>query len=468
MPDGLLKLRQQNTAKLEPAQQFQRGYLTRVDGSVKVAGREGYVWVRDPAGSVQQVFNGKVTDIANLPVKLAPMRGQGEDLMVADVDWQNIVYSKQYDGNPYYKQHAISHEWRGGFPGPDAITVYPSAWGELRTAPYSGLSIHVSGMLYFYQDAPTSFPGGTFDLSSYQPDSGSALLVGIGLNKTTNAITAVAGSTIADSDLVLPPIPARGDNVILSAYVRLDGDATAISWTDITNARTFINDRGGDAFNEVVLESILFDLTPTQAMEEGRLQWDADNGTLQLGLPGGTSILQLGQELQFRAKCDEVGGIADGQAVYVSDATGGNPLIKVANSNDYAIASRVFGVATEAISYNQFGYVTFFGIVRDIDTSGLTEGQPVYLDTDGTLTNTAPAAPAARVFVGITLRQHATEGVMGVNPRTNQRIEDLSQVNAASPAAGDVLQWDDTNGYWDAKPVGDAVGYSRHFQHMGA
>lgn len=440
MPDKLLRLRQQQNSQFTEQQPLIRGYLTAVNGSVKVANRPGYVYCVDDNGGRVQVFNPKVADRANLPVLLAPLHNHTSEMAVVDVDWENMRHSREWDFTPFLKSHAKDHEWRQNYPGADAMTVYPAAWSELRTNPFDGLTVYVSGVFYFTADGPKAFRGGIYDLTSYLPASEETCFVAVQLDKTTNAITFATGASIFDDDLLVPPIPARGDNVIVSAWVRLRSDTTAIGWKDIVNARTFINDRGADSFNQLAVESILFDLTPSQTMEEGRLQWDADNGTLQLGLPGGVSVLQLGQELQFRAKCDEAGGITNGQVVYVSDATGGNPLIKPATAATYAIASRIFGMATEPIAYNHFGYVTFFGLVRDIDTSALAEGDPVYLLADGSLSNTAPATPTPQVFVGITLRSHATEGVMGVNPRTNPTAAGIIYDNTDSSLAANDVQ----------------------------
>ena len=49
-------------------------------------------------------------------------------------------------------------------------------------------------------------------------------------------------------------------------------------------------------------------------------------------------------------------------------------------------------------------------MVRGINTTGLTEGQPVYLGaTDGTYTNTMPTEPNQVVKIGTCIREHTTE-----------------------------------------------------------
>src|SRR5512136_146003 len=51
------------------------------------------------------------------------------------------------------------------------------------------------------------------------------------------------------------------------------------------------------------LDSIQFSLIPTTpAAAEGKLVWNADDGTLNLGMPGGSVNLQIGQEMLVRVQ----------------------------------------------------------------------------------------------------------------------------------------------------------------------
>jgi hypothetical protein len=47
---------------------------------------------------------------------------------------------------------------------------------------------------------------------------------------------------------------------------------------------------------------IQFDTTWADGTAEGRLQWNIDDGTLEVGMPGGNVNLQIGQELIYRAR----------------------------------------------------------------------------------------------------------------------------------------------------------------------
>lgn len=47
---------------------------------------------------------------------------------------------------------------------------------------------------------------------------------------------------------------------------------------------------------------IQFDTTYVDGFVEGRLQWNSDDGTLEVGMPGGNVNLQIGQETLVRVR----------------------------------------------------------------------------------------------------------------------------------------------------------------------
>lgn len=118
-------------------------------------------------------------------------------------------------------------------------------------------------------------------------------------------------------------------------------------------------------------------------------------------------------------KVDEVGGIVRGQCVYVSGATGANRLLKKALATSRA-TTPAFGLAMESGAQNTFIRVLTSGLLTGLDTSAIAEGARVFLSetTPGALTVTAPVAPNLVQRVGWVLRQHATQGEIGVLPAT--------------------------------------------------
>lgn len=191
-----------------------------------------------------------------------------------------------------------------------------------------------------------------------------------------------------------------------------------------------------------------WDLTSDGTAVEGRMYWNSDDGTLNLGMPGGDVVLQLGQEEIQRVQNDESDTITNGTIVYISGSTGDRAKVKRADASSMA-TSYVLGMATEDIASSQFGYVTSSGLVRDVNTSGMTYGVPIWLSaTAGQYTQTMPTAPDVKVFIGYPIRIHATEGVIIVRPTVVPRVSMMSDVYGTPSSTGDFAVWDNTNQYY--------------------
>lgn len=216
---------------------------------------------------------------------------------------------------------------------------------------------------------------------------------------------------------------ATGDN----RWVNEDGDI-------MTGDLNFSNSRIIDP------NSVQFNITFTDGTAEGRLQWNIDDGTLEVGMPGGSVNLQIGQENLIRSTNKEGATITNGQVVYISGANGAFPEIKV-SSNDNVTKARVIGVATEDILNNQKGYVTIFGLVRDINTSAVPGGGIAWLGVDGSITATRPTSPTSQIAIGIVLNSHATVGILYVNPLILQQLSQLSDVFPSAKADNSILFW---------------------------
>ena len=198
-----------------------------------------------------------------------------------------------------------------------------------------------------------------------------------------------------------------------------------------------------------------FNLVNGVAPAEGRLIWNNDEGTLNLGLAGGVVNLQIGLEMVVFGKNTSGGTITNGMVVRISGASGSNPEFGLTDSDSAALAGSI-GLATEDILNNQFGYVTTFGLVREVDTSGTPVGE-VWSDADrlyasttaGELTNVPPVADERKIFIGIVLRAHATEGVMWVSVINQAFPHELSGVDPGDLADDVILQYDSGTSTWE-------------------
>jgi hypothetical protein len=161
------------------------------------------------------------------------------------------------------------------------------------------------------------------------------------------------------------------------------GGGGASSWNDLTGTA---ND-------------IPFDTTPTSVpTAEGVASWNADDNTLDIQTGLGGVTLQVGQEQHIKARNNSGATIANGSVVYLSGASGQRPTIALADADSDAHVASTIGLATADIGNNSFGMVTTSGLVRGVNTAGMTEGGPVYLsDTAGVFTQTAPTSNIVRV-----------------------------------------------------------------------
>jgi len=204
--------------------------------------------------------------------------------------------------------------------------------------------------------------------------------------------------------------------------------------------------------DDIDVDSIQFNLSYAGPHAEGLMHWNSDDGIPEIGLPGGNVILQIGQELVLKVKNGSGSTINNGEAVYITGGSGVNVIVDKASSTDFDTAL-VIGLATEDITNNQYGYVTIFGLVRDIDTSSMSVGDMVWLgETPGTVTNVRPEAPDISVHIGYVVISHATEGVILVKVKVVSRLRELSDVNNTDYELSGSGQFPAWNGdYFDFK-----------------
>ena len=178
------------------------------------------------------------------------------------------------------------------------------------------------------------------------------------------------------------------------------------------------------------------------------LSWNSVDNTLDLAYDGVT--LQVGQEQHFYAKASEA--ISNGDVVMFAGAQGDHLLIKKADTSAVGFIDQwVVGVATQDFALNDFGYVTTFGKVRGLNTSGFSEGNLLYLSTStaGALTATKPASPNHAILIASVTKSHASEGTILVRPSFGSHLEDSHDVDITSVADGDRLAYNSSTENWE-------------------
>ena len=222
-------------------------------------------------------------------------------------------------------------------------------------------------------------------------------------------------------------------------------------------AGTGIDIDANDTISIDTVPRLIFYSDQTYSGGVGAMRWNNDDGTLDLGLKGGNVTLQLGQELVQPVKHATNGGLDNGKVVYIVGSSGDNKTVLYARANDEATSANTLGLMTETVTGGNKGFCTTFGLVRNINTSNLTEGGAVWLskDTAGAMTAVRPEAPNNGVFIGFCVRAHASTGVIFVNVQNGYELEELHNVYAPSPTNGQVLTYVSGNSRWEAATVAD-------------
>ena len=206
-----------------------------------------------------------------------------------------------------------------------------------------------------------------------------------------------------------------------------------------------------DAFNHISnLDYAQFDTTYTGGSTiPGMLAWNDTDGTLEFQLKGGEVTLQIGQEQNVRVRNNTANNMTDGQVVYSTGSIGTFQTVSLASANSEALSSVTLGVVTEPIAKNTEGFVTTFGLVRNLNTSSLTEGSIVWLGTTpGTMTTTMPASPTHAVQIGLCIRSHPSLGSIFVKVQNGYELGEMHDVKITSPQDGQVLKYQASTGLW--------------------
>jgi hypothetical protein len=221
----------------------------------------------------------------------------------------------------------------------------------------------------------------------------------------------------------------------------------------IQNSIATIDDSG----NAAGVNSVTFDTTPTTVpTTEGSLYWDSADGnqTLSLVMAGGNATQQIGEETYYRIKASAA--ISEGQVIMFTGTVGNSGALTGAPATGLTAATStyVMGVATQNMARNDWGYVTAFGLVRQINTTGgaeaWTDGTILYLNPSvaGGLTKTVPSAPNAKVQVAAVVNA-ASNGSLFIRPTFGGELGQYEgNVQVTSPTNAQVLTYYATGGFW--------------------
>lgn len=245
------------------------------------------------------------------------------------------------------------------------------------------------------------------------------------------------------------------------------------AWTDVSGGtggglNNVVEDTtpqlGGDldaqGNNITDVEYIGLDTTPaTEPSAAGSIWWNADLETANLQLDSSVT-LQIGQEHLVRVK-NASGSVAipNMTVVMFAGSTGDTVIATPAISTSAYEPELIIGITTEEIPVDGFGFVTQFGFVNNIDTTGgdsygaaetWTLGDLLYSDPDhaGYLTNIQPDAPNWKFPIAAITRAHASSGRILVRAIPVGHLHDLTDVEVSSPTDNEILAYDNSSGTW--------------------
>jgi hypothetical protein len=201
-----------------------------------------------------------------------------------------------------------------------------------------------------------------------------------------------------------------------------------------------------------------FDTSSSVVSTTARMTWDSGEGTVSLGLLGGQTSLQLGQEAVALCYNGTGSALNPGQVVRISGTQGQRPSISLSTAENEIGSSKTFGVVAETISNATEGFVATFGIVPGIDTSEFSEGDALWLSASaGKFTNVMPTQPYHSVFLGYVIKSAPSSGRIFVNIQNGYELDELHNVLISSLNDKEILSYDQSASLWVNKNLATAI-----------
>ena len=264
-----------------------------------------------------------------------------------------------------------------------------------------------------------------------------------------------------------------------AVYICGDASTGAAVWTLQQNAVPTLAQvlaSGKSAGNSEIidLDKLDFNTTPAGTADEGQLVWNNTLGTLNLGLKGGNTILNVGQQLIARVVNKTTPLVpltkAGYQVVIVAGATGQRLSVKLAKADNDTNSAGTLGIVCENIAVNQEGFIVCDGQITGINTTGSLQGETwndgdlLYLSptTFGAITNVKPSAPFHEVRVGYVEYAHINQGKIFVKIDNGYELNELHNVdiNTGTLANNDGLFYNTATSTWQNKTITTALGFT--------
>ena len=189
---------------------------------------------------------------------------------------------------------------------------------------------------------------------------------------------------------------------------------------------------------------------PSGSNPQGQVYFDSSADTLTVYNSVAGTSLQVGQEMWYRVKNQSGSNIPNGTLVQASGTDGNSGRITIVSGVTDGTYSPyyVMGLTTHSINNGDDGWVTSFGEVRGIDTTGQNsetwnDGDILYGDPTrpGGLTNVKPTSPNNTNSIAIVLNA-SVNGSLFVRPGFSPNLEQM--ITGATD--GQVITYDSGTG----------------------
>ncbi len=203
------------------------------------------------------------------------------------------------------------------------------------------------------------------------------------------------------------------------------------------------------------VNSTWYDLTLDTLSNEGRLEYNATNGTLQFGMDRNVPM-EVGQSLYNEPMVNQTGVLLIKGTVLMVDTsqyTQGNRL-RVMPADASLPPDLLLGIAAEDIQINQEGFVVWFGnltgtlsILRPVGETW-AQGDLLYPHPtiNGRLTNVLPQGGKIKIPIAVIKAINGNNVLIKVRMRVGEYLRNITDVDLTSPANGSNLFYE--NGLW--------------------
>ena len=207
---------------------------------------------------------------------------------------------------------------------------------------------------------------------------------------------------------------------------------------------------GGDGTFDgtVTADALQLDTSLNQDPVPGKISWNIDQETANLGLNEDVSV-QVGQEHLIRVKNNsDTTPIPKFTFVMFAGVAGDTVTVLPAITDGTVPPEYMLGITTEEIPEDNFGFVTQFGFINQVNTNPYTVGDLLYPDPNnpGGFVTTRPTAPAFDVAVAAVTRKNVNSGRILVRMANGLNLQDIHNVEITTPTNGQVLVYED--GVW--------------------